>query len=54
MNAYSHLKLMAKNNEGRLSQEERTELQALVTEAEEITLANARILARQRGQLVAS
>ena len=40
--------LMGKNNEGRLSKAERQELQALVQEAEDITLANARVLAGQR------
>jgi hypothetical protein len=40
--------LMAKNNEGQLTDGEREELQALVREAEEMTLANARILAGQR------
>jgi hypothetical protein len=40
--------LMAKNNEGQLTDGEREELQVLVREAEEMTLANARILAGQR------
>src|SRR5262249_13165847 len=40
--------LMARNNEGQLSSTERKELRALVREAEELTLHNARILARQR------
>jgi len=40
--------LMAKHNEGQLTGGEHEELQALVHEAEEMTLANARILARQR------
>jgi hypothetical protein len=43
--------LMRKNNEGRLTSEERRELQALVREAEEIALANARTLADQRDRL---
>jgi len=37
--------LMAKNNAGTLTETERGELQALVHEAEDITLANARLLA---------
>jgi hypothetical protein len=40
--------LMTKNNKGQLTDGEREELRALVREAEEITLANARILAGQR------
>jgi Cro/C1-type HTH DNA-binding domain len=40
--------LMAKNNAGQLTGGEREELRALVREAEEMTLANARILAGQR------
>lgn len=40
--------LMTKNNEGQLTDAEREELRALVRQAEEITLANARLLARQR------
>jgi hypothetical protein len=43
--------LMAGNNEGRLTGVERQELQALVREAEEIMLDNARHLAEQRQQL---
>lgn len=43
--------LMAKNNEGQLTKTEFEELQALVREAEEMTLANARVLARQRQRL---
>jgi hypothetical protein len=39
--------LMDKNNEGRLSKEDRKELRALVREVEELTLANARRLAEQ-------
>ena len=45
--------LMAKNNEGKLSPEERAELEALVREAEEITRENARSLADQRQRLAA-
>jgi hypothetical protein len=43
--------LMEGNNEGLLTAGERRQLEALVTEAEEITLANARFLSRQRKQL---
>jgi hypothetical protein len=43
--------LMAKNNEGRLIASERVELQSLVNEAEELTLSNARLLARQKRDL---
>jgi hypothetical protein len=43
--------LMGKNNEGRLTKTEAEELRALVHEAEELTLANARVLARQRQRL---
>ena len=43
--------LMAKNNGGQLTDTERTELQALVRRAEEITLANARLLAAHRQPL---
>jgi len=43
--------LMAKNNEGQLTKTESEELQALVHEAEEMTLANAQVLARQRQRL---
>ena len=39
------------NNEGRLTAEERSELQTLVREAEEIALTNARLLAAQRLRL---
>jgi hypothetical protein len=46
--------LMTGNNEGRLTPGERQELQGLVREAEEITLSNARKLARQRRSLSAS
>jgi hypothetical protein len=42
---------MARNDEGRLAAGERRRLEALVAEAEEITLANARYLARQRKRL---
>lgn len=45
--------LMEKNNEGKLTATEREELQTLVREAEEMTLANARRLAEQRQQLAA-
>ena len=40
--------LMTKNNNGQLTDGEREELRALVREAEELTLVNARILAGQR------
>jgi hypothetical protein len=43
--------LMEKNNAGSLTDRERDELRALVREAEEITLANARLLAQQQQQL---
>jgi hypothetical protein len=43
--------LMAKNNEGLLTKAERQELRGLVREAEDITLANARLLAGQREHL---
>jgi len=43
--------LMTKNNAGILTETERDELQALVHEAEEITLANARLLVAQRQRL---
>jgi hypothetical protein len=46
--------LMAKNSAGQLTDEERTELQTLVRAAEEITLANARLLAAQRQELAPS
>ena len=45
---------MDKNNEGQLTETERTELQLLVREAEEIMLANARLLVAQRNQLASS
>ncbi len=45
--------LMAKNNDGRLTDAEREEFRALVGEAEEMTLANARRLADQPQQLAA-
>ena len=41
--------LMTKNNDGKLTRAEHEELRGLVREAEEIALANARILAGQRG-----
>jgi hypothetical protein len=44
--------LMGRNNEGQLTGAERNELEALVREAEEITLANAKALARERRRLV--
>ena len=40
--------LMAKNNEGALSDSEFEELENLVHETEQIALANARLLAIQR------
>lgn len=43
--------LMDKNNEGQLTVAETEELRTLVQRAEEITLANARLLARQRRHL---
>lgn len=43
--------LMAQNNAGTMIEAERNELQALVREAEEITLTNARLLAKQRQRL---
>jgi hypothetical protein len=43
--------LMAKNSAGQLTEAERTELQTLVHEAEEITLSNARLLSEQRHRL---
>jgi hypothetical protein len=46
--------LMAKNNAGQLTDTERNELQTLVRAAEEITLANARLLAAQRQDLAPS
>jgi len=46
--------LMAKNSAGELSEAERNELQTLVREAEELTLANARLLVDQRHRLARS
>jgi hypothetical protein len=46
--------LMARNNEGSVNRAERQELEALVREAEEIMLANARQLADHRQRLGAS
>ncbi len=43
--------LMFKNNEGQLTNAEAEELRILVREAEEMTLANARALARHRQRL---
>jgi hypothetical protein len=43
--------LMGRNNDGKLTGAEGQELQALVREAEEIMLDNARRLAEQRRQL---
>lgn len=40
--------LMALNNDGLLTPQEREELQALVREVEELSLQNARVLKRQR------
>ncbi len=45
--------LMSKNTEGKLTKAEAEELRALVQEAEEMTLANARVLAKQRQRLAA-
>lgn len=45
--------LMAKNNDGALRNSEAGELRALVREAEEMTVANARALAGHRRQLAA-
>ena len=42
--------LMGKNNDGKVTRTEQVELRDLVREAEEITLANARILAEQRAR----
>ncbi len=44
--------LMAKNNEGVLDASERAELEALVREAEEVTLTNARLLSQQCQRLM--
>ena len=41
--------LMEKNNQGRVNEEERKELRALVREVEDLTLENARGFAEQRG-----
>jgi hypothetical protein len=46
--------LMAKNSAGPMTEAERNELQTLVREAEEITLANARLLAEHRHRLAPS
>ena len=46
--------LMEKNNNGKLSAAEKQELSDLVRDAEELTLANARILAGQRAQISSS
>jgi len=43
--------LMTRNNLGSLTEQERDELQALVREAEEVTVVNARLLAQQRQRL---
>jgi hypothetical protein len=43
--------LMRKNNEGKLSKREQAELERLVRETQEITLHNARILARHQRRL---
>lgn len=43
--------LMAKNNEGRLTDAEQEKLRILVREAEEITLNNARLLSEQNKRL---
>jgi hypothetical protein len=43
--------LMIKNNEGQLAGSDKEELQRLVNEAEELTLRNARLLARQKRNL---
>ena len=45
--------LMSKNTEGTLTRTEAEELRALVREAEEMTLANARVLAKQKQRLAA-
>jgi hypothetical protein len=45
--------LMTKNNDGKMTKAEQSELRALVREAEELTLANARTLAGQRRELAA-
>jgi hypothetical protein len=46
--------LMAKNNAGQMTDSERNELQSLVRAAEEITLANARLLVAHRRQLAST
>ena len=46
--------LMAQNSAGPMTQAERSELQTLVREAEEITLSNARLLVEQRHRLARS
>ncbi len=43
--------LMTKNNDGKLTKAEQSELNSLVREAEELTLENARTLASQRREL---
>jgi hypothetical protein len=43
--------LMGMNNQGTLTEAEREELRSLVKEAEEITLANARLLSQQQQRL---
>jgi hypothetical protein len=43
--------LMEKSNEGKLNRRERRELESLVTETQELTLHNARILAEQQRNL---
>jgi hypothetical protein len=43
--------LMTKNNDGKLTKAEQSELKSLVREAEELTLENARTLASQRREL---
>jgi hypothetical protein len=43
--------LMDKNNNGALLADERAELEGLVRDAEEVTLANARLLAEQHSRL---
>lgn len=45
--------LLTKNTEGKLAKGEAEELRVLVREAEEMTLVNARILAKQRRRLAA-
>ena len=46
--------LMTKNNSGVLTSAERNNLQTLVQEAQELTLRNARMLARQHHSLASS